>query len=206
MVNFMKKGIITRIKNSSFEGNNYVGNFSHVQNCEIGKMTYLGSNCKILYAKIGKFCSFANGVKIIFGAHPTNTWISTHPAFYSRSNCCGVSYSSKNLFEEYKYIDESKKYMVAVGNDVWVGTDAKITGGVTVGDGAIILAGAVVTKDVAPYSIVGGVPAKQVGTRFEAEDIEFLLNLKWWDKSPEWLAENAKHFNNIDYLKGATDL
>ena len=202
----MKKGILTRIKNCSFEGDNYVGSFSHVQNCDIGKMTYFGSNCKILYAKIGKFCSFANGVKIIFGAHPTNTWISTHPAFYSKGNCCGVSFSSENLFEEYKYTDESKKFMITVGNDVWIGTDAKITGGVTIGDGAIVLAGAVVTKDVPPYSIVGGVPAKCVGARFSEEDIEFLLKLRWWDKDSEWLKENAKHFNNIDYLKGATDL
>ena len=206
MVIFMKKRIFTRIKKCSFEGDNNVGNFSHLHNCEIGKMTYLGSNCKILNAKIGRFCSFASGVKIIYGAHPTDTWISTHPAFYSKSNCCGVSYSSENLFEEYKYTDPEKKFMVTIGNDVWIGTDVKINGGVTIGDGAIVLAGAVVTKDVLPYSIVGGIPAKPVGSRFEEEDVDFLLKLKWWDKSPEWLAENAKYFNDINYLKLKADI
>ena len=87
-----------------------------------------------------------------------------------------------------------------------VGTDAKITGGVTIGDGAIVLAGAVVTKDVPPYSIVGGIPAKIVGNRFDEEDVKFLMKLKWWDKSPEWLSENAKYFNDINYFKQFNDL
>lgn len=197
----MKKGLLVRIKNSEFEGDNYVGNFSHIHGCSVGKMSYFGSDCNILYAKVGRFCSIASGVSVIAGAHPVNTWMSTHPAFYSKSNCCGVSYSEENRFEEYKYTDEDRKYMVEIGNDVWIGAKAMIVGGVKIGDGAVILAGAVVTKDVEPYSIVGGVPAKCCGKRFEEDDIEVLKELKWWDKDDEWLKENAKSFNDISKFK-----
>ncbi len=197
----IEKGYFTRIKNSKFEGNNYIGALSHIYNSKIGKMTYFNSNCSILHTKIGRYCSVAGDVKVIVGAHPTNTWVSIHPAFYSKRNCCKVSYTDQNLFEEYKYVDKEKKYMVEIGNDVWIGTKAMISGGVKIGDGAIVLAGAVVTKDVEPYSIVGGVPAKTIGKRFEDEDIEFLLNLKWWEKDDKWILKNAHLFNDVNLLK-----
>jgi tetrahydrodipicolinate N-succinyltransferase len=72
--------------------------------------------------------------------------------------------------------------------------------GVTIGDGAIIGAGAVVTKDVPPYAIVGGIPARLIKYRFEPDEIEFLLKLKWWDKDLEWIKNNSKLFNNIKKL------
>ena len=79
---------------------------------------------------------------------------------------------------------------IVVGNDVWIGYEAVILAGVTIGDGAIIGARAVVTKDVPPYTIVGGVPAKQIRKRFNEETIDILLKLKWWDWSKERIAKN----------------
>lgn len=177
-------------------GNNYIGSKSYFFGC-IGYGSYLGSNCSF-YGKIGKYCSIASGVKVVNGFHPTSEGISTHPAFYSTKNSVGLSYVKNNCFKEYRYADPEKKYAVVVGNDVWIGTDAILMAGITVGDGAVIAAGAVVTKDVAPYSIVGGVPAKEIKKRFDDEKIEVLLNLQWWNKDEKWMQENSDKFMNPD--------
>ena len=89
------------------------------------------------------------------------------------------------------------RYGCIIGNDVWIGDDVTILGGVTIGDGAVIALGAVVTQDVASYSIVGGVPAKLIRKRFDENSIEFLNSFKWWDKSDDWLRNNAKEMSNI---------
>lgn len=191
-------------QSAEFGGNNYVGSKSYFYGC-IGFGSYLGSNCS-LYGKIGKFCSIASGVKVVNGFHPTREGISTHPAFYSKNNSVGLSYVDADCFEEYRYADPEKRYAVVVGNDVWIGTDAILMAGITVGDGAVIAAGAVVTKDVAPYSIVGGVPAKEIKKRFDDEKIETLLSLKWWDKDGNWLKENGSRFMDVDlFFKNTQD-
>ena len=73
--------------------------------------------------------------------------------------------------------------------------------GVTIGDGAIIAAGAIVTKDVPPYSIVGGIPAKEIRKRFDSETIQLLIDFKWWDRPLEWIEEHAEQFENIDIFR-----
>ena len=80
---------------------------------------------------------------------------------------------------------------------MWIGNNAIIKYGIKIGDGAIIGSGAMVTKDVEPYSIVGGVPAKIIKYRFTQEQIEFLLNFKWWDKDLDWLKKNKHLFENF---------
>ena len=127
--------------------------------------------------------------------HPTKGYISSSPIFYSTKKQCGQSYVSTNSFEEESKVDGN--YAI-IGNDVWIGAWVKIKGGVRIGDGAIIAMGAIVTKDVPPYAVVGGVPAKIIRYRFSDDIILKLLEKKWWNKPDQWLRENAHLINNIE--------
>lgn len=132
---------------------------------------------------IGKFCSIACGAKFLFNsANHTFSSLSTYPfpIFYEEWGL-----DRKNVAEAC-----DNKGDIVIGNDVWIGYEAVILAGVTVGDGAVIGARAVVTKDVPPYTIVGGVPAKQIRKRFPKETISELLALKWWDWPKERIAQN----------------
>ena len=81
---------------------------------------------------------------------------------------------------------------------MWIGSDARIMGGVQIGDGAIVAAGAIVTKDVPPYAIVGGVPACVIKYRFDTIKVEKLLNIQWWKKDEEWIVKHSEYFEDID--------
>ena len=164
-------------------------------------MTYIGSRCTFVSTDIGSFCSIAADVRIIAGEHPANTWISTHPAFYSSNCVTGVSFTTANKYNEIKYVNEERRRIVSIGNDVWIGFGVRILNGVHIGDGAIIATSAVVTKDVEPYAIVGGVPAKKIGQRFNDQEISFLLDHKWWNKDLEWIKNNAHAFEEIEKYK-----
>ncbi len=132
---------------------------------------------------IGKFCMIASGVTFIMnGANHLTDSISTYPfAIFG---------------EDWKDAMEGKTYPskgnTIIGNDVWIGYNATIMAGVSIGDGAIIATNATVVKDVAPYTIVGGNPAKEIKKRFTDEEIERLQNLKWWDKDIDWITENVQ--------------
>lgn len=144
---------------------------------------------------IGKFCSIACGAKFLFNsANHTLNSLSTYPF--------PLFYEEWEL--EPKKVAESwdNKGDIVIGNDVWIGFEAVILAGVTIGDGAIIGTRAVVTKDVAPYTIVGGVPAKPIRKRFDDKTIEKLLNMKWWNWSAEKIAPNIEAIKsgNIAHL------
>lgn len=131
--------------------------------------------------KIGKFCSIACGAKFIFtSANHKMASLSTYPfpIFFAEWGL-----DAKNIRDAW-----DNKGDIVVGSDVWIGYEAVILSGVHIGDGAIIGARAVVTKDVAPYTIVGGVPAKKIRRRFDDETIEKLESLRWWD----WDAEKIR--------------
>ncbi|MDE7207626.1 MAG: CatB-related O-acetyltransferase [Lachnospiraceae bacterium] len=134
---------------------------------------------------IGKFCSIACGAKFLFNSanHALNS-LSTYPfpLFYEEWGL-----EPKNVAESW-----DNKGDIIIGNDVWIGFEAVILAGVTIGDGAIIGTRAVVTKDVAPYTIVGGVPAKPIRKRFDAQTVRALMELKWWDWDEEKIAQNIR--------------
>lgn len=134
---------------------------------------------------IGKFCSIACGAKFIFNsANHTLSSVSTYPfpIFFEEwgLNIKDVAAAWDN------------KGDIIIGNDVWIGYEAVILAGVTVGDGAIIGTRAVVTKDVPPYTIVGGVPAKPIRKRFNNETLDELLKIRWWDWPEEKIARNIQ--------------
>jgi len=184
-------------RNTIFEGKNVLKVNAQLYDSYIGLGSYISGNSKLNKACIGRFCSIGQNVVNAFGIHPTD-WISTHPAFYSTQKQAGFTFSRTQLFDEHKFVDLDRKYLVKIGNDVWIGNDVKILDGIKIGDGAIIATGSIVTKDVKPYSIVGGIPARLIRYRFCMEDIEYLLNFKWWNKDINWLKDNSKYFNNIE--------
>ncbi|MCZ7399979.1 MAG: DapH/DapD/GlmU-related protein [Candidatus Methanoperedens sp.] len=168
-----------------------------LSNVIIGDYSYILSS--INNTTIGKFCSIASGCAIGIGKHPSKDFVSTFPAFFSKNNSgCLISFATEDSFNEFERIE--------IGNDVWIGMNSIILDGVRIGDGAIIGAGSVVTKDVDDYAIVGGVPAKLIRYRFTKEQIEFLKKFKWWDKDIEWIKKNWKSFQNIDdFLKNVVE-
>lgn len=184
--------------NDTFEGQNYIGEKTVVLYSDIGKMTYISNNSFIEYAKIGRYSSIGPDVSIVSGEHPTKKYVSTCPSFYSQFSANGKSYVNTNKFDEFRYVDYNKKYKVIIGNDVWIGAKAQIIEGVIIGDGAIVGAGAVVVKNVPPYAIIGGVPAKVIGYRFDEKQIEWLEKLKWWNKEEDWIEQYAEKFEDID--------
>ena len=190
-------------RNTEFEGRIFLGKDTYVTNSTIGYGTIIHNYSFISEAKIGRYCSIAPNVKIIIGQHPVRErFVSTHSAFYSSRDYLGYTYRSEKKFEEQKYADSEKKYQVVIGNDVWIASDARILAGVTIGDGAIIGACSLVTKDVEPYGIYVGVPAKKIGTRFEPDVIEKLEKIKWWEHDEAWLREHVKEFDDVDAFVG----
>lgn len=181
---------------SRMEGANRIGSESSFSGT-LGYASYIGMNCNIC-ADIGRYCSIASRVNVVNGKHPSRGWATTHPAFFSTSKQCGMTYVTENRFDE-------NMGKVVIGNDVWIGESALLLGGITIGDGAIIAAGAVVTKDVAPYSIVGGVPAREIRKRFNDDIIQRLLDAKWWDKPEAWLRDHADCFDDVESLLSAVE-
>lgn len=179
---------------SVFAGNNRIGK-NTVFVGEMGKNSYAGNNCT-LYGKIGSYCSIANNVVFTRGKHPTNEYVSTSPVFFSTQKQCGMTYVKQCKWDEVTYADPINKIVTIVGNDVWIGEGAIILAGVTIGNGSIIAAGAVVTKSVEPYSIVAGVPAREIKKRFDPNTIDVLNKSKWWDKPDSWIKSHLSLFEN----------
>jgi len=144
---------------------------------------------------IGKYCSIACGAKFLFtSANHARQSLSTYP-FPIFANHWGLDWADVASAWD-------NKGDIIVGSDVWIGYEAVILQGVTIGDGAIIGARAVVSKDVEPYTIVGGVPARPIKRRFPPETIEALLTLRWWDWPPEAVQAHLEDIMNgrIDRL------
>lgn len=162
-----------------------VGPGANVRYTNMGKYSYCGPDCTINHAVIGSFCSISDNVYIGGEEHPME-WVSTSQAFHN------VGHSKKKI-ARLEMPPVKKTY---VGNDVWIGHGAFIKQGVNIGDGAIVAACSVVTKDVQPYAIVGGIPAKVIKYRFDDETIRKLLKSRWWTFEDEVLRKLSIHFKD----------
>ena len=127
---------------------------------------------------IGRYCSIAGNLQLMGDSHPMER-LTTHPFTYHQdfADIARDHYGRTVVPEPYSILDAP----VTIGNDVWIGEGVLLSPGVTIGDGAVVAARSVVTKDVPPYTIVGGVPAKPIRKRFDADLIDLLLETKWWD-------------------------
>lgn len=182
-------GYMSHVENCNFGKYVYISEHDSIQNVSIGDFSYVGNRTSILNSKIGKFCSIANDVFIGPGKHPIS-FVSLHPIFYRDNSRTGYTFTSELEYDEYGDVE--------IENDVWIGTKTIIMPGVKISNGAIIAAGAVVTKDIPPYAIAGGLPAKVIKYRFNESTVKYLLDIKWWNKDHEFLKANYKYFHSIE--------
>lgn len=129
--------------------------------------------------KIGSFCSIADNIQIFLGGNHRTDWVTTYP----------FGHINQDSFPWHGQGHPSTKGEVVIGNDVWIGSSSTIMSGVTIGDGAVIAANSTVIKDVPPYTIVGGNPAKILKYRFTEKQIEKLLKNPWWEKTDQEIQE-----------------
>lgn len=192
-----------RVENTCLKEFSTIGDYSRIFNCNLeehvaiqrnaliydscfGRYTYTGRNLTVWHSEIGAFCSISWNVSIGGANHDYNR-VTTHAFLYS---------------EEYNMFNENPGYnrfedSCIIGNDVWIGANSCICRGVTVGDGAVIAAGAVVTHDIEPYTIVGGVPARPIKKRFSDEICFLLQKTKWWELPYKTIKNNFELFNSV---------
>lgn len=171
------------VKNSNIAAYCEIERRNMVRDSEIGRVTYTGAGTSIIWASIGAFCSISRRVDIGGNQHDYNS-LTTMPTYKFKQLITG------------KAIEHPKEKMIYIGNDVWIGEGASILRkqDLVIGDGAVIGAGAVVTKSVPPYAVVVGIPARIIKYRFDKETVNELLAIKWWN----WSIEKIK--NNWDVL------
>ena len=155
-------------------------------NSSMGRYSYCGYDCTFINADIGAFCAIAGNVSIGYIDHPMN-WVGMSSVFYARRDSIRKKFSLHST-------REAKRTLI--GNDVWIGEKALIKAGITVGNGAVIGMGSIVTKNVPDYAIVAGNPAREVRKRFDEATIEALLKIQWWDFEDEKLEKYAQYITD----------
>ena len=200
----MLRNLISRIKNRFNKLNYSIDNlssidvyskiFSNVQiiNSSIGKYSYVQSNSILFNSEIGNYCSIANDVKIGLAEHPIH-FVSTSPVFYDPSQPLPKFMADEKVYE-------SCIVKTEIQSDVWIGAGVLIKSGVIVGTGSIIGAGAVVTKDVEPYAIVVGNPARVLKKRFTEDKVARLLKSEWWNLDEAYLKQVWKKFSSLEHF------
>lgn len=203
--NSIEIGHSTKVRGARLSQNVRIGAHCNSQKGGIGPYSYMGDYCELPQTEIGKFCSIAAHVTLAAGNHPVE-YLSTSPYTYSPIK---NSFTEKQLYpQEFFYTDEKHKYLCKIGNDVWIGTGAMLVCGskaLNIGNGAVVAAGAVVTKDVPPYAVVVGCPARVLKYRFSDEMISKLEKEKWWDKDEEWIRKSVEKFSDFDGLFARKD-
>lgn len=174
---------------SSFGRNCRIACPIYIGDSNLGDYSYVEPFCRLSSTDVGRFCSIAPFCVIGPPSHPLNR-LSSHPAFYLRNAPLGYVFVDESD-------DESADVRTRIGNDVWIGAGAFVRRGVTIADGAVVGAGAVVTKDVPPYAIVGGAPARLIRYRFDASTVRGLLRLQWWKRDDGWLRRHASQFSDV---------
>ncbi|WP_392454626.1 CatB-related O-acetyltransferase [Chryseomicrobium aureum] len=184
------------IKNSNIHRTSKVMSKSNVVRVLMDKYSYIGNNCTIVDTKIGAFCSIADNCIIGGASHPID-WISTSPVFHSGKNILKTNFSNHKFNVNNRTI---------IGNDVWIGNNVLIKSGIKISDGAIIGMGSILTKDVGPYEIWAGNPAKLIRTRFDEGKIQHLLNVKWWEFDDKKLKKYSFASNKLEeFIKEVKD-
>ena len=155
---------------------------------EIGRFSYVGYGASITSSAIGSYCSIADDVHIGGAAHPLDS-VSTSPVFH-----CGKNVLNKVFYPH--YFEPSRKTIIE--SDVWIGYGAIIKAGVTIGVGSVVGAGSVVTKNIPPYEIWAGNPAKKIRSRFPECMVVKLIESNWWDMPDEWITYHAPFFADAE--------
>jgi len=183
-----------------FEGKNMICQHTHFVGL-LGYGSYIGPSGNVS-AEVGRFTSIGPRCSYINATHPFKVpFVTTSPLFFSldmNKTPDGETFAKRQAFEEFRYWDKEREIVNKIGNDCWIGSDVTLIGGVEISDGAVVLAHAVVTKDVPPYAIVGGIPAKIIGYRYDEETINELLRTKWWEHKEEWFHQHAELLTDID--------
>ncbi|QXD31740.1 hypothetical protein [Candidatus Pelagisphaera phototrophica] len=186
-----------RIHESARIRESYLGSYTDVgpgcslRECSMDDYSYLASHVGAVWTEIGKFCSIASQTRINPGNHPT--WRVT-------TNHCTYRRRQYNLDEvdDDEFFDWRKSHSCRIGHDVWIGHGVVVTAGCSIGTGACIGAGAVVTKDIPPYAIAVGVPAKVIKFRFEKDVISRLMEAAYWDWDREMIENNFADLRDMD--------
>jgi acetyltransferase-like isoleucine patch superfamily enzyme len=165
---------------------------SHLVKVKLGKYSDIGYDCHINHTILGSFCSLGANITIGGASHPVG-WVSTSQVFNKQKD------SLKKKFSHHYY---DPFLTTIIGNDVWIGDNVMIKSGVTIGDGVVIGMGSIVTKDIPPYEIWAGNPAKFIKKRFDDKTILKLSSIKWWEWDDQKIKEYAKYFTNAsDFIK-----
>lgn len=187
---FLKKIRLSYRKNSNIDKSSAIEAGTVFINSTINKHSYIGYDSFVINTKIGSFCSIANKVTIGGATHPMH-FVSTSPVFLSHKD------SVKTKFANFNYLPIIE---TDIGHDVWIGEGVYIKSGIKIGTGAIIGMASVVTKDVPPYAIYAGNPAKLIRYRFNDEIISGLLKIEWWNWSNDRFKCYGKYFDNPEEL------
>ncbi len=168
-----------------------IGPHSHLEETLFDDYSYTADNASIIYAEIGKFVNIASHVRINPGNHPMER-VTLHHCTYRRKKYGFAETDDETIFSWRRF------HACRIGHDVWIGHAATIMPGVTIGEGAVVGSGAVVTKDVSPYEIVAGVPARMIKKRFSDDVIKKLLNIAWWNWDRKMLEERFTDFYDLN--------
>lgn len=190
-----KKMRLSAVKDSVVDPTAKIESGSSFCSSKMGRHSFCGYDCEVYLADIGSFTSIANGVVIGGARHPME-WVSMSPVFYAGRDSVKAKFATHEL---------ELPGRVLIGNDVWIGRGAIVLSGVTVGHGAVIGAGSVVTKEVPPYAIVAGNPARLIRYRFDQDTVARLMRIKWWDWPDSRLNDSGAVFNSIEKFLAANE-